>query len=320
VVKGAFREERGALFYVSLVNQFIFFIIEIFYHLTHNIHRFSLFDSKTTKLSEVIMRSNRLPLCPCGSGKLYEECCYKKTGNDGQPLFFKGAITSNDGGISWHPIPNVALKAVIVGRDINPHRDRATGLLKGSKLGVKHHQQFIDLYANFHKAYVQLLDSIFTPRGTNVSFQIDTTEGRKLWADFLYHGRILLDFVGLHSRENLNLKRDIGGLNAKKFDLIVSTLGDLATYNAQYNEAKAQLQIIRQDIIDFIELRNREKITHDTILSFPAIDSQGNIVIEGKIRLGSKIFEMVSFVKKSLDFIDKLVSILLGKTPPFNTP
>ena len=86
-----------------------------------------------------------LPLCPCGSGKLYEECCYKKKGADGEPLFFKGAFKSSDGNI-WHPIPNVRFSAIIVGQSIDKYRECASFVLPGNKL-----DKIIDMVKNLEK-------------------------------------------------------------------------------------------------------------------------------------------------------------------------
>jgi hypothetical protein len=65
------------------------------------------------------MLNNSLPPCPCGSGKLYEECRYKKKGPDGEPVYFKGACSSFDGGKTWHPVPNVRFAAIVSGQAID---------------------------------------------------------------------------------------------------------------------------------------------------------------------------------------------------------
>jgi len=252
-----------------------------------------------------------LPLCPCGSGKLYEECCYKKKGADGEPLFFKGAFKSSDGNI-WHPIPNVRFPAIIVGQAIDKYRDYAKELLIRSTLPKRHHEDFINSYGLFYQSYEQLLKTLETPGGKGVSFQTDSIEVRKYWKDFLFHGRILLDFIGLHSREALGLNQKIGGLNKKKFESLLTTLKKLGARDNKFLEIKAELEPLRNDIIIFIRFRNKEKLLQDTIVDFPAIDDEYGLVKDGKVSLNGDTFDMIKFIKKSYESICKLTLILLG--------
>ncbi len=251
-----------------------------------------------------------LPLCPCGSGKLYEECCYKKKGADGEPLFFKGAFNSSDGNI-WHPIPNVRFEAIIVGQSVDKYREYAKELLTKSTLSERHHEDFINSYGLFYQSYEQLLKTFETPSGKGVSFQTDSIEMRKYWKDFLFHGRVLLDFIGLHSREALGLNQDIGGLNKKKFELLLTTLKELGARDNKFLEIKSQLEPLRNDIIIFIGFRDKEKNSQDTIVEFPAIDEYG-LVKDGKVSLNRDTFNMIKFIKKSYESICKLTLILLG--------
>ena len=257
------------------------------------------------------MVKNGLPLCPCGSGNLYEECCYKKKGADGEPLFFKGAFTSSDGDI-WHPIPNVRFAATIVGQAIDKYREYAKELLTKSKLSERHHENFINSYGLFYQSYEQLLKTFEKPSGKGVSFQTDTIEVRKYWKDFLFHGRILLDFVGLHSRRTLGLNQDIGGLNEKKFELLLTTLQKLGARDKKFLDIRAELEPFRDDIVVFIRFRDKEKLSQDTIVDFPAIDSEYGLVEDGKVSVNGDTFDMIKFIKKSHESIHKLTLILLG--------
>jgi hypothetical protein len=227
------------------------------------------------------MVKHDLPLCPCGSGKLYEECCYKKKGADGKPLFFKGAFESSDGNI-WHPMPNVRFAAIIVGQTIDKYREYAKELLTKSTLSERHHEKFINSYGLFYQSYEQLLKTLETPSGKGVAFQTDTIEARKHWKDFLFNGRILLDFIGLHSREALGLNQDIGGLNKKKFTTILDTLKKLGAKDKKFLEIKSELELLKNDIIIFIGFRDKEK-NQDTIVEFPVIDTEYGLVKDGKV-------------------------------------
>ncbi len=257
------------------------------------------------------METNGLPWCPCGSGKLYEECCYKKKGADGEPLFFKGAFTSSDGGSTWHPIPNVRFAATIVGQSIDKYREYAKELLNKSTLSERHHEDFINSYGLFYQSYEKLLETLEEPSGKGVFFQTDALEVRKHWRDFLFNGRILLDFIGLHSREVLGLNQDIGGLNKKKYELLLTSLDKLGARDNKFLEIKAELKPLRNDIVVFISFRDQEK-NQDTIVEFPTIDSEHGLVKDGKVSVNGNTFDMIRFIKKSYESIYKLTLILLG--------
>jgi len=257
------------------------------------------------------METNGLPLCPCGSGKLYEECCYRKKGADGEPLFFKGAFKSSDGKI-WHPIPNARFQARGVGQAKDKYREYAKQLLTKSRLSERHHADFINLYGLFYQSYEQLLKTLEAPGGKGISFQMDTIEARKYWKAFLFNGRILLDFIGLHSREALELKQKIGGLNERKFGSLLTTLEKLGARDKKFLKIKAELEPLRSDIATFIGFRNKEKLHGDTIVEFPAIDDEHGLVEDGKVSLNGETFDMIKFIKKSYESIYKLTLILLG--------
>lgn len=252
-----------------------------------------------------------LPECPCGSGKLYEECCYKKKGPDGEPLFFRGAFICNNNGI-WHPLPNVRIPVIIgtVGKD--KYRDFAKGLVIKSKLPEKHHKDFINNYGLFYQSYEQLLESLIKPSGKGASFQTDSIEIRTYWKSFLLKGRILIDFIGLHSKEVLGLNQDVGGLNRKKFNLLINALESQGLKDKKFLDIKNNLIPLRTDILRFIDFRDEEKKPRDTIKEFPVLDHEYGIISGGKIELDSKVFNMINFVKNSYDSIYRLTLILLG--------
>ncbi len=258
------------------------------------------------------MVKDGLPLCPCGSGNFYEECCYKKKGANGEPLFFKGAFTSSDGGNTWHPIPNIRFSVVIEGQTIDKYREYARDLVSKSTLPQGYHEKFINTYGLFYQSFEQLLKACQTPSGEGVSFQMDTIDVRKCWKEYLLHGRILLNFVGLHSRTTLGLDQDIGGLNKKKFSLLLTTLQKQGARDEKFLDIKAELEPLRDDIVAFIRFRDKEKLPQDTIVDFPVIDSEHGLVKDGKVSVSGDAFDMVKFVKKSHESIHKLTLILLG--------
>jgi len=252
-----------------------------------------------------------LPICPCGSGKIYEECCYKKKDPNGKPLFFRGAISGDSKG-NWHPIPNARLKVILVTQGVDKYRDFAKDLIIKSKLPAKHHKDFINNYGLFYQSYEQLLESLVKPSGEGASFQTDSIEVRTHWKSFLLKGRILIDFIGLHSKEVFGLTQDIGGLNEKKFVLLMTILEKQGIKDKKFLDLKTKLMPLRMNILRFIDFRDEEKKPRDTIKEFPVIDCEYGVVNGGIISLNGTNFNMIDFVKYSYDSIYKLTLILLG--------
>ena len=252
-----------------------------------------------------------LPICPCGSGKPYEECCCKKKGPNGKPLFFRGAMSEDTKG-NWHPIPNVRLKVILETQAVDKYRDFAKDLVIKSKLPEKHHKDFINNYGLFYQSYEDLMKSLEKTSGEGVSFQTDSIEVRTHWKSFLFKGRVLLDFIGLHSREVLGLNQKIGGLNEKKFNSLLAILEKQGAKDKKLLDIKNRLIPLRTNILRFIDFRDEEKKPRDTIKEFPVIDSEYGVVEGGKISLDGANFNMIEFVKNSYDSIYKLTLILLG--------
>lgn len=250
-----------------------------------------------------------LPLCPCGSGVLYEECCYKKKGADGEPLFFKGCMSGDIDG-SWHPIPNVRLAAIVSGESADKYRAYAKGLISKSKLNEKHHKDFINAYGLFFHSYEKLLEVLGESSGKGVSFRMDTIEARIQWKQYLINGRIFIDFIGLHSRGALGLNQKIGGLNRKKFDSLLGILKKQGEKDKRFLEIKTRLEILKDAVLDFIDLRNKEK-SEDTIIEFPTVDYEYGIVDGGKVKMEEKTFKMIDFIKSSYESVRELAIILL---------
>lgn len=252
-----------------------------------------------------------LPLCPCGSNKAYEDCCFKKRDANGEPLFYKGAMFGDSRG-NWHPIPNKRFAAIIVGQSIDKYRTYAKDLVIKSKLPGALHTDFINHYGIFYQSYEQLLNSLTASHGKGVSFQMDTVEARKNWRDFLLNGRILLDFLGLQCKKTLGLNQDIGGLNKRKFDSLLATLKKQGSKDKHFLEIKSKLELLKEDAVRFIAFRDREKVAGDTIQEFPSTDDEFGIVKGGVIRLDACNYDMIEFIKGSYEVIFKITLILLA--------
>jgi len=219
---------------------------------------------------------------------------------------------SSDSGSNWHPIPNKRFAAIIVGQSIDKYRTYAEDLVIKSKLPEALHTDFINHYGIFYQSYEQLLNSLTASHGKGVSFQTDTVEARKNWRDYLLNGRILLDFLGLQCNKTLGLNQDIGGLNKKKFSLLLATLEKQGASDKHYLEIKSKLESLREDAVRFIGFRDREKVAGDTIAEFPSIDDEFGVVMGGVIRLDACNYDMIEFIKDSYEVIFKIILILLA--------
>jgi hypothetical protein len=153
----------------------------------------------------------KLPLCPCKSGKLYEECCWNKKDTTGKRKYDQGLMTQDSKGV-WHPIPNASLKMVIHGKTVDEHEKYGSSLTQNLNLSDKQKSKLSKNLSTFRRAYLKLSNYLQTPQGSNVSFCTDSTG---LWRDYLINGRILLDLLGHYSDLLLNFKQKIGGLNKK---------------------------------------------------------------------------------------------------------
>ena len=251
-----------------------------------------------------------LPICPCGSGKIYKECCYNKKGLDGKLLFFRGAMIGDTEG-KWHPLPNVRIPVIIGTQAIDKYRDFAKDLVIKSKLPKEHHKDFINYYGLFYQSYEQLLKTLVKPGGEGASFQTDSINARNYWKNFLFNGRVLLDFIGLHCREVLGLNQKVGGLDKKKFISLLAILEKQGAKDRKFLDIRNKLKLFITNILQFIDFRNEEKKPGDTIIEFPAIDSELGVVKDGKISLNGENLNMIEFIKNSYDSIYKLTLILL---------
>ncbi len=251
-----------------------------------------------------------LPLCPCGLGKFYEDCCYKIKGKDGEPLFFKGSAVGDNQG-NWHPLPNVRLDVILVGKTDDKYRDFARNLANKSSLKEEHHNDFIDAFAMFFYSYEELLLSLKKPHGKGVTFQMDSLEVRHHWKQFLFNGRVLIDFIGLYCRSTLNLNQEVGGLNSTKFESLLKILQKQGQRDAKLLAIAESIKAYKADVLKFIAMRDREKSNADTIAKFPAIDSELGMKNDGELNLNGEITPMIKFIENSFESILSFTKILL---------
>lgn len=250
-----------------------------------------------------------LPICPCNSGLPYEECCYKKVGPDGERLFFQGTMFGGENN-TWHPRPNTKIFAIISGKSTNKYRDFGKDLASRSKLSNEHHSDFIDIFAMFFSSYERLLTVLQKSQGKGVIFELDTLEARESWKQFLFNGRILLDFLGVYCRGTLGLKEKVEGLSAKKLESLFKVLEKQGRSEPKLLQVKAKIEAISPEIIKFIALRDREKIHGDTIIKFPATNEVGT-VYDGELQVDGETFPLIKYSQTAYEDILKLTKILI---------
>lgn len=256
-----------------------------------------------------------LPLCPCNSGSLYEKCCYLIKGEDGEPLFFKGAMSGDSQG-NWHPLPNSRIDCVLVGRTNDRYREFAKSIADQSGLSTKSSLDFTDNFAIFLYSYEQLLNALKISQGKGIAFQMDSLEGRYHWKQFLFNGRVLLNFIGLHCTSAWGIKQKIDGLNRKKFKSLIKILEHEGRKETKFLTLKEAIIPYEEDILKFIDMRNREKTNYDTISQFPAIDSELGVKQDGELSLDGQNISMIEFIERSFKSILDFSKILLNVKNP----
>lgn len=247
-----------------------------------------------------------LPLCPCPSGKPYEDCCFKIIGEDGERLYFKGTSFSGTDGI-WHPEPNVRLWARVHVTTVDKYRTRGESLATRSRLAAQHHEKFINAWGLFQNAQEKLIEQLLSSGGKGVSFQVDSLDARERWRNFLFNGRTLLDFAGLHTRGIL-IKQDLGGLNARTFESLLIHLTNEGAPDQL--TAKNRLELLKDTIVFFIDVRDKEKAEGNTLLSFPSI-FEGELEADGEVSGKTGIKPLLQFIRESSAAIEAVAKELL---------
>lgn len=249
-----------------------------------------------------------LPLCPCQSGKPYEECCFKIKGEDGEPLYFKGSSFAGTDDI-WHPEPLVRIWARMQVKTVDKYRERGESLATRSRLAAKHHEKFINAWGLFQNAHEKLMEQLLASGGKGVSFQVDSLDARERWRNFLFNGRTLLDFAGLHARGIL-INQDLGGLNARSFDSLLIHLTNEGASNPDQLAVKGRLEILKDTIVFFIDVRDKEKAEGNTLLSFPSI-FEGQVEADGEVSGKTGTKPLLQFIQESAAAIETLAKELL---------
>jgi hypothetical protein len=214
-------------------------------------------------------------------------------------------VMGDDG--EWIKRPG-RLKVAFHTKSITKSDQVAEEIVRNCRLGSNLKSKIISSVAKFDNAYMLLNDYLHVSKG-NIPVAEDSIELKNKWHSYLFKGRELIDEIGSVVNVCFGLNQKITGLNEKKF----SSLRNIVIQAMRKKEGLGVLlQIIdenKDDIIEFINLRNREKIKGDTLLKPPMISETG-VPSGGKLKDINVSF--VEYVQLSYSNIMKFVKSIIG--------
>ncbi|MFC1615541.1 SEC-C domain-containing protein [Patescibacteria group bacterium] len=259
-----------------------------------------------------------LEKCPCESGNPYKDCCFQKFDEKGNRLYDTGHRRGDSEG-NWYPVPNTGIICSCGLKTHDPFREHAEKIVKLSKLDEKYHQEFVNTFGLFLCAYKHFIDEIQSvPIEGCISVRADTIAVRKEWGTFLWSGRILIDFLGIHVQETLALKEPLAKtFNAEAIESLIKNFKKEARKRPELSQLADNIREILPAIKDFIDVRNYEKaVRGGTIIEFPSVHQKG-VVEDGEVRAdGTKRYPMLKMAEASYKSICWLVQILIGVVGP----
>lgn len=209
----------------------------------------------------------------------------------------------------WKKEPG-RLKIAFHTKKVSESEIEAEKIVKTTALGEYQRKKIVTSLAKFIEAYDQLQPFIHTNKG-NVPVAEDSIELRNNWHSYLFKGRELIDEVGSVINVCFGLKQKVSGLNEKKF----KSLKNIVTQAMRKKDFSLLLEIINENeenIVQFVNLRNREKSHADTLIDPPVISEEG-IPSGGSIK-GINI-SFSDYIQQSyLDILKFVESILSNRT------
>ncbi len=197
-------------------------------------------------------------------------------------------------------------------KTISESDKRAEEIVKNCHLSDRQKAYLVNRISQFIAVYVQLYAHIHTPVG-NVDIAEDSVELRNLWHLYLLRGRELIDEVGKKIRTCFGLKQHVNGLSSAKFVSWENILRQEMRKRDDLSELVENLEKYREALIEFIELRNRDKKASDTLLEPPYISPSG-IPRGGKVtnRETNREFDFVEYFHTSFKSIMQFAEAILG--------
>ncbi len=133
----------------------------------------------------------------------------------------------------------------------------------------------IGILSPFIDAYKRLEEHIHVSIG-EAYISEDSIELRNLWHLYLIRGRELIDEIGRKMHKCYGLKQKLKGLNRKGFKNLRKIIGKQGSSESYITELLSLIDEYEQPLIEFIELRDRDKECRDTLVTAPVISPTGN--------------------------------------------
>lgn len=128
---------------------------------------------------------------------------------------------------------------------------------------------------DYVSSYIALKRYLSTPQG-NVPITLQSADLDNYWHLYLMRGRELIDSIGKETSYCFNLYDKLNGIDKKKLDSLKNTLGKIKEKNPDFNTLLDILNRYEAFIIQFIELRNLDKVHSNTLSSPPYINPDGS--------------------------------------------
>lgn len=198
-------------------------------------------------------------------------------------------------------------------KSLGPAESAAIDLLRTNQrlLGVKR-EALERRLACWIQAYGDLSEYLTSPLG-DIPIQSDSAEVRNLWHTYLLTGRELIDELGSVIHICFGLSQGLRGLNAQKFTSLRTMISQVSGRVSGLAPLTECLDDYEDLLVDFIDLRNRDKTKGDTVQEFPWISERG-VATGGVVGIPGTIrtFDFVAFFEKShsglLDFAKRILA------------
>jgi len=189
---------------------------------------------------------------------------------------------------------------------------KAAEIVKNSNLSEHERASLVSRMSQFFDAAIKLNNHIRTPSG-NVDISVDSVELRNLWHLYLFRGRELLDAIGKKINVCFALKEKVSGLNARKFAALQDILARAMRKREDLQRLAECVENYKNELTEFIELRNTAKERNDTLVEPPVVSPPG-IPRGGKIvnRINNKEYVFVDYFYSSFTNILEFARTILG--------
>lgn len=190
-------------------------------------------------------------------------------------------------------------------------RKVASSIVTNPNLSAYQKAAMADRISQFVHSYTKLSQHLQTPVG-NVEIRDDSDELRNLWHLYLQRGRQLIDQIGKNVHVCFGLKQRLKGLNVQGLSKLEEFLRQQMKQGPELESLTKQIARLRSGLIEFVELRNREKVDNDTLVDPPAVSPDG-IPMGGAIfnRKNNKHYHFVNYFQNSFNLIMLFARIIL---------